>query len=325
MLKGSMKGVAQWVTERRLGYALGAACLTALLSATPYAIGDTGDALREGVRNPGSGDASRETEIIARTEQNTYTTRQSNVGQGGGAIYGCRTTANLAELADPAQSTPCIRVNNLNNGLAFQFRFLGEVGGVIQAGEGTDPSDTAKPFITNARGVATGLNSDRLDGLDASEIISIAREALAGPAGPQGPTGTQGTAGPQGVQGDRGPTGAACAPEVRDCTGPAGDKGDKGDPGQRGTIWFYGADKSGALNPSGYSPPRIGDFFLDTGGPGLGDVYVRVPAGSPEPLPERWTPLDINLEGDPGPRGPGPTDQQVADAVAAYCASSPDC
>jgi hypothetical protein len=201
-----MKGVAQWVQERRLGYALGAACLTALLCATPYAIGATGDALREGQRNPSSGDASRETEIIARTEQNTYATRQSNVGQGGGAIYGCRTTANLAELADPAASTPCVRVNNLNSGLAFQFAFKGDVGGVIQGGPTTERDPTKRPFITNATGVATGLNSDKVDGLEASEIISIAREELVGPQGPQGDPGPRGDPGPLGPQGPTGPS-----------------------------------------------------------------------------------------------------------------------
>lgn len=263
--EASMKGLGQWIAERRLGYALGAAVLTALLCATPYAIGATGDAFREGQRNPDSGDASRETEIIARTEQNTYATRQSNVGQGGGAIYGCRTTANLGELADPAQSTPCIRVNNLNNGLAFQFRFGGEVGGVIQAGEGNDPVTTAKPFITNATGIATGLNSDRLDGLDASEIISIAREALVGPQGPEGPKGDPGTNGTPGAKGDTG------------TTGPRGDTGPRGES----------------------QPPtqaQVNAAIVE---------YCQTPQPRPSPFPPDKTPCkgDRGPQGPPGPPG----------------------
>ena len=335
MLKTFYTTVACWIQERRLGYALGASVLTALLCVTPYAVGATGDAFREGVRNPGTGDASKETEIIARTAQNTYATRQSNVGEGGGAIYGCRTKANLQELADPAQSTPCVRVNNLDEGLAFQFRFLGKVGGVIQAGMTVANDETARPFITNATGVATGLNSDRLDGLEAAEIISIAREALAGPQGPQGPTGPQGpqgSQGSQGLQGERGPTGPACAPGVTGCTGPVGPKGDKG---ERGTIWFYGNaepddNNANVQNPPGYSP-RVGDFYLDTGGSGAGDVYVREAAN--QFFGERWK-VVVNLKGpkgdkgdkgDTGSQGPGPTNQQVQNAVAAYCGTPGNC
>src|SRR5919197_3526543 len=67
-----------------------ASALVLALTVSPFAIGATGDVLREGKRNPSSGSAKRETEIIAGSK--TYGTRQSNVrdGDGGGAIYGCR-------------------------------------------------------------------------------------------------------------------------------------------------------------------------------------------------------------------------------------------
>jgi hypothetical protein len=136
-------------------YVLGSALVLALL-VSPFAVARTGDLLREGKRNPSSGAASRETEIIASNK--TYGTRQSNIknGNGGGAIYGCR--------SNPGRE-PCIRANNLKNGRAFEFETDGAEGGSIEAN-----SPGARPFTTNATGVATGLNSDRVDGLDAGRV-----------------------------------------------------------------------------------------------------------------------------------------------------------
>jgi hypothetical protein len=77
----------------------------------------TRDVLREGIRN---GTASRETQIIgniAASSGNTggYVTRQSNKSAtGGGAIYGCRSTAATGTF-------PCVRANNLASGKAFEF------------------------------------------------------------------------------------------------------------------------------------------------------------------------------------------------------------
>src|SRR5215207_10993377 len=70
-------------------YVLASAALLALV-ASPFAVGATGDVLREGKRNPTSGSAKRETQLISSSK--TYGTRQSNTrsGNGGGAIYGCR-------------------------------------------------------------------------------------------------------------------------------------------------------------------------------------------------------------------------------------------
>lgn len=186
--------------RRRDGIVALTACLATAGLLAPIAIGATGSALREGMRNPLRGSAVKETQIIASTPQNVYGTRQSNVGQGGAAIYGCRSTANLQELADPTQSTPCLRVNNLSNGLVYSYRFAnGRVGGVYQAGATSADDPAARPFITNATGVATGLNADRVDGLDAQQIIDAARQTLVGPRGPEGPPGPTGPAGPAGT------------------------------------------------------------------------------------------------------------------------------
>ena len=109
-------GAARQSRQGRLGFVV-TACLASAALAAPIAIGATGSPLREGLRNPSSGSASRETLIIARTRANVYGTRQSNVGAGGAAIYGCRTRADFRELADPRRSTPFLRVNNLSSRL----------------------------------------------------------------------------------------------------------------------------------------------------------------------------------------------------------------
>ena len=72
----------------------------------PIAIGATGSTLKKGVRNPVVGSAARETLVIASTPGNVYGTRQSNVGAGGAAIYGCRTTEDFGNLGDPRAPRP---------------------------------------------------------------------------------------------------------------------------------------------------------------------------------------------------------------------------
>lgn len=160
-----------------------AAVAAGILIAAPFAGAGTRDPLREGVRNPTSGNAQRETQVIARTGRDTYGTRQSNVGAGGGAIYGCRSTldaSSTAALADPKRSTPCVRVNNLSSGKAFDFQArTGRIIGIIQSGNSiATPQPTAAPFVTNATGVAAGLNADRVDSLNASEIVAQAVQAV---------------------------------------------------------------------------------------------------------------------------------------------------
>ncbi|MEJ7824003.1 MAG: hypothetical protein WKF48_01165 [Solirubrobacteraceae bacterium] len=143
-----------------------------VIGISPFAIAATGDALREGKRN---GTTTSETEIIANIKSSTalkggYGTRQSNLSSsGGGAIYGCRSKAG-GSGAKPAPQNPCIRANNLSFGLAFEFNASnGDIAGAITVGAG---GDSKKPFVTNATGVATGLNADRLDGANLSEILT---------------------------------------------------------------------------------------------------------------------------------------------------------
>ena len=141
----------------------------------PFGIAATGDSLREGRRN---GTTSRETQIVSNIGSTTaltggYSTRQSNLSaSGGGAIYGCRSQAG-GSRATPTPQNPCVRANNLSRGLAFEFNTtIGDVVGSITAGSG---GDGKKPFTTNATGVATGLNADRVDNLDAAGIVGVAR------------------------------------------------------------------------------------------------------------------------------------------------------
>jgi hypothetical protein len=118
-----------------------------------------GRSLLLGKRNPGyPHTTSRETQII--TNNDTYGTRQSNlrVGDGGGAIYGCRSATG---------HEPCVRANNLNTGRAFEFATKGNEGGRI-----TTKDAKGVPFTTNATGVATGLNADRVDSHDASDFAA---------------------------------------------------------------------------------------------------------------------------------------------------------
>jgi hypothetical protein len=140
------------------------------LAITPFAVAATGSPLREGVRN---GTTRQETQIISNIASTTrttggYSTRQSNLStSGGGAVYGCRSAAG-GSAATPTAQNPCIRANNLSTGYAFEFNASdGAVVGLISAGAG---GDTRKPFVTNATGVATGLNADRVDGKGAEDI-----------------------------------------------------------------------------------------------------------------------------------------------------------
>jgi hypothetical protein len=136
---------------------------------SPFAVAASGPILKLNGRNPTS---HSETQIIGRingTDNNTggYTTRQSNLSDtGGGAFYGCRAAAKVQN--GPAVE-PCVRANNLSTGLAFEFNTThGTSAGSITVGSG---GDNAKPFTTNATGVATGLNADRVDSKSADDIV----------------------------------------------------------------------------------------------------------------------------------------------------------
>jgi hypothetical protein len=142
---------------------LAAALLVALLVAPFAGAFGEGSSVRGGARNP-SPDArraySKETQIIANV--GTYGTRQSNKSNnGGGAVYGCRSAAG----GTPKANEPCLRASNLADGRAFEFNANGgtEVGAI------TGPANAA-PFTTTATGVATGLNADKVDGKDATDL-----------------------------------------------------------------------------------------------------------------------------------------------------------
>jgi hypothetical protein len=116
-----------------------------------------------GKRNPsssGSRALTSETEIIA--SNGTYGTRQSNKkdGDGGGAIYGCRSSPG---------AEPCVRASNLKGGRAFEFSTIGKEGGRIEVGD-----TTGAPLTTNATGVATGFNADKVDGKEATDFAAAA-------------------------------------------------------------------------------------------------------------------------------------------------------
>lgn len=149
-----------------LTYLLAGSLLLAALTTTGALAAGEGDPLTGGERNPSSiqtQELTRETEIIAQSD--TYGTRQSNKSDnGGGAIYGCRSGAG----GTVAGNEPCLRGNNLSNGLAFEFNSGGPAGGLITVGPG---GDDRKPFTTNATGVATGLNADRVDDVEAGQLV----------------------------------------------------------------------------------------------------------------------------------------------------------
>lgn len=144
---------------------LASALLVALLVAPFAGAFGEGNGVKGGARNP-SPDARRsytkETEIIANV--GTYGTRQSNKSSnGGGAVYGCRSGAG----GSAKNNEPCVRASNLEAGRAFEFNSNSGT----EVGEITGPA-TAKPFTTTAKGVATGLNADQVDGKSADEIAA---------------------------------------------------------------------------------------------------------------------------------------------------------
>ena len=145
---------------------LAAVVLGLLISSFAVASGE-GNPILGGKRNPGSNASaalSSETQIIANNS--TYGTRQSNKSDnGGGAIYGCRSKAGGTEKGNE----PCIRSRNLADGRAFEFESNGaEVGRIV------NDNVNGAPFTTNAKGVATGLNADQVDGKSADEITNDA-------------------------------------------------------------------------------------------------------------------------------------------------------
>ena len=153
--------------------ALVAGGLAAVIAAPTAALGaGEGSPVDGGARNPANDtrqNYTKETEVIANVA--TYGTRQSNKSDnGGGAVYGCRSKAG----GSAAKNEPCLRAVNLNVGSAFEFATDGVLGGLITVGKG---GDAAKPFTTNATGVATGLNADRVDGRNGDDLLGKTEKA----------------------------------------------------------------------------------------------------------------------------------------------------
>jgi len=154
--------------------ALGCAALLTIL-AIPATVAATslanagGQPVRGGIKNPTSGGYFQTTQIWANNA--TWGTRQSNLGSGGAAIYGCRSLAG---------GLPCLDADNLKGGPAFTFITTGNLGGTI-----TVANTNAAPFTTNGHGVATGLNANYLQGKQASELLSTGQllfaDVAAGP------------------------------------------------------------------------------------------------------------------------------------------------
>jgi hypothetical protein len=137
-------------------YAVAAALILAIgIPSVAVGFGEGRDA-RLGKRNPSRSALNSETQIIA--SNGSYGTRQSNKrdGDGGGAIYGCRSSAGRE---------PCIRSNNLKGGRAFEFQTVGGSAGEIEVGDTNAP-----PFTTNAKGKVENLNADTVDGVDSAQL-----------------------------------------------------------------------------------------------------------------------------------------------------------
>jgi hypothetical protein len=143
--------------SRRNGRYIVATALILAIGVPSVAVGfGEGRNMLLGKRNPSSNALNSETQIIA--SNGSYGTRQSNKkdGDGGGAIYGCRSSTG---------KEPCIRSNNLKDGQAFQFETKGKEAGSITVGD-----TTGAPFTTNATGHVANLDSDKLDGKDSTEF-----------------------------------------------------------------------------------------------------------------------------------------------------------
>lgn len=144
-------------------YAVLAALVLALLVA-PFAVAGNGDPVIAGGRTT----FTKITRVLGNSS--TYATQQSNLrhGDGGAARYGCRSAAG---------NEFCLLSKNTGGGGSFRFQSLNSLlGGSIEVNPPAGKTaDDAKPFTTNATGVATGLNADRVDGMHAADIIKAAQ------------------------------------------------------------------------------------------------------------------------------------------------------
>ncbi|HEX4734535.1 MAG TPA: hypothetical protein VH247_09000 [Thermoleophilaceae bacterium] len=134
------------------------------LLAAPIALAANGDPVTAGGRTT----FTKITRVLG--DSTTYATQQSNLhsGDGGAARYGCRSSA---------ANEFCLLSKNTGGGGSFRFQSLNSLlGGSIEVNppQGKTAAD-AKPFTTNAHGVATGLNADQVDGMSADDIVKAAK------------------------------------------------------------------------------------------------------------------------------------------------------
>jgi hypothetical protein len=161
--RGGQDGDVKWVL---------ATVVVLALVISPFAVAQT-TGLIGGKRNPRSGSFKAETQVIA--SNSTWGMRYSNraVGGGGGLLFGCRSQPG----GTPEKHYPCARSRNVADGLAFEFLTAGSLVGTITAGRG---GDNTKPFTTNATGVATGLNAERVGSQTPAQLTSAAVSAVQG-------------------------------------------------------------------------------------------------------------------------------------------------
>jgi hypothetical protein len=134
------------------------------LLAAPIALAANGDPMTAGGRTT----FTKITRVLG--DSTTYATQQSNLhsGDGGAARYGCRSSA---------ANEFCLLSKNTGGGGSFRFQSLNSLlGGSIEVNppQGKTAAD-AKPFTTNAHGIATGLNADQVDGMSADDIVKAAK------------------------------------------------------------------------------------------------------------------------------------------------------
>jgi hypothetical protein len=148
---------------------LGAAFVLTLVI-SPFAVAQS-TGLIGGKRNPKSGAFATETKVIASNDG--WGMRYSNraVGGGGGLLFGCRSKPG----GTPQKNYPCARSRNVADGLSFEFLTGGSLVGTINSGTG---GDNTKPFTTNATGVATGLNAERVGSKTPAQLTSDAVSAV---------------------------------------------------------------------------------------------------------------------------------------------------
>jgi hypothetical protein len=161
--RGRQDGNVKWVLATVVALAL---------VISPFAVAQT-SGLIGGKRNPRSGSFNNETQVIA--SNSTWGMRYSNRAQGGGggALFGCRSQPG----GTPQKHYPCARSRNVGTGLAFELLTAGSLAGTITAGRG---GDNTQPFTTNATGVATGLNAERVGSQTPAQLTSAAVTAVQG-------------------------------------------------------------------------------------------------------------------------------------------------